>query len=120
MTQKCFISSLSTNITVENETIYFNKRKIDFVWIQGIISAFEKESDEITIDDGTGCIIVLLPNDINKSMIGVGQYVMIHGILVIGEDESTGEELIFVSGRTVSVLNDPNSETLWTLEILST
>lgn len=118
MTQKCLISSLLTELQLIDETIYLNDRELEYVWIQGVITGFSPENNEIRLDDGTGAIMVLLPSELLNDEFSIGNYVMVHGILVVGEDESTGEEVIFVSGRMISVLEDPNYETLWMLEIL--
>lgn len=128
MSSKVFISTLRQSMEIVNNEIYLRKKKIDYIWIQGFLHEMSFTSDqpdenadviEALVDDGTGIIIVLFPRqDIINMGLKVGDYLMIQGRILVGEDGDTGEFIIIIESRIVNKLIDPNLETLWILEVI--
>ncbi len=128
MSNKVFISTLRQSMEIIDDEIYLKKKKIDYVWIQGFLHEMSYTPDqqmdapdviEALIDDGTGIIIVLFPReDIINLGLKPGDYLMIQGRILVGEDGSSGEFIIIIESRIVNRLVDPNLETLWILEVI--
>jgi RNase P/RNase MRP subunit p29 len=108
----------SLELNAEN-MICFNDQVLEYIWVQGLVISIHEESNEIQIDDGTGHIIVLLSDNISDYDLKEGIYIMVHGRILIAEDESSGEAVVFIENRMISSLeNEPNMETLWNLEVI--
>lgn len=123
MSQKVFLKQLNTQLEVIDDEIYLFQNKISHVWIQGIVVHFQPDGEELVIDDGTDCILVVLSR-INLNQVPgyasnklLGSYIMIQGSILIGEDTNTQENVIFLEARLMSLLSDSNLETLWSLEV---
>jgi RPA family protein len=118
MSSKLFITSLLTQLTVKEGSVFLGEKRLGYVWIQGIITFKDSESNEIIVDDGTASITVLVsPNDFKMRDIMEGDYVMVNGRILIGEtDDET--QVVVVDSRMVSLIQDPNFEILWTIEVM--
>lgn len=118
MSSKLFITSLLTQLTVKEGSVFLGEKRLGYVWIQGIITFKDSESNEIIVDDGTASITVLVsPNDFKMRDIMEGDYVMVNGRILIGETDD-GTQVVVVDSRMVSPIQDPNFEILWTIEVM--
>jgi RNase P/RNase MRP subunit p29 len=120
MSTKFFISTLLNSLELNDDNmICFNDQVLEYIWIQGLVVSIKEDINEIEIDDGTALITVLLSENISEYELKEGIYIMVHGRILIAEDETTGEPVILVENRMLSSLeNQPNMETLWNLEVI--
>lgn len=121
-TRKFFIRNILRQVSLVQEQIVIDRRPIEFVWIQGIIAHLDAEAREMILDDGTDTLLVStedLVQGIND--ISVGSYVMIQGIVIVGEDDFG--KVVLVRARLLydlspSLTSDVNMETLWQYEVM--
>lgn len=121
-TQKFFISNIQRQSDLHHEQVIVNRRPVDFVWIQGILVDLNPDSHELIIDDGTDTILVSAEDlYLGIESLKVGDYIMIQGIIIIGEDDFG--KVVIIRARLLYNLNpspmaDINLETLWQYEVM--
>lgn len=118
MSTKCFNVHITDHVHLtENGLEMFNK-PVEFVWLQGVVTAVLHESKQFNIDDGTSNLMVMTQGaDCDLYQMRTGTYVLVQGSITKGEDEFTGQSMVAVEARIVSPVTDPNMETLWFLEV---
>ena len=121
-TRKFFIRNILRQVSLIQEQIVIDRRPIEFVWIQGIIAHLDADAREMILDDGTDTLLVST-EDLVQGIhdISVGSYVMIQGIVIVGEDDFG--KVVLVRARLLydlspSVTSDVNMETLWQYEVM--
>jgi hypothetical protein len=120
MSTKCFNCHILSCLTSTENGLELFGRLVEFVWIQGVVTDIQHAICQLTIDDGTNSIIVIgSSQDSNFCELSVGEYVLVQGAVVTGEDESTGQSVVLVESRIVSPVRDPNMESIWFMEVIS-
>lgn len=117
MSRKCFnVHVLDMIVEVEGDLELFG-RPLEFVWVQGVVTKLDTASGQFSLDDGTGCLMILPPSQYRPD-IAVGDYVLVQGSVTRGEDSGSKMSMVAVESRLVSKVTDPNMETLWMLEVM--
>ena len=126
MSLKCFIADLQNSKPSVDGNVYFGGKLISQTWIQGHVVAIDDDENMfITIDDGSGQVLVRLPSlschrGQNEVHVKLGDYLLVQGGLsFITRKQSNRNELEFVNGHMFAILDNPNLETLWCLEVLT-
>ena len=146
MSRKSFNIHLINNTSTTNDNddngnivtkITLFGKIIEYVWIQGMIVS-NLISNQLIIDDGTGCITVILDpsmtsssnndscivdNNIDGSCNStvdyiLGDYVLVQGILYKGNLANTSKVITCINAMILSKIENPNMETLWYLEVI--
>ncbi len=115
MSEKLCIGHLSNHLKLINNCFFIGDRQIDYVWIQGIIVSADHTMNRFLLDDGTGTILVSASN-INFAQCKMEDYVAVQGLVMNGEND-TGDTMMLVDAQILSVIEDPNMETIWFLEV---
>eukprot|EP01039_Chlorochromonas_danica_P010863 gene10864-12074_t len=116
---KCFIQWILENLEVRDDTIFLFDTQYELFWLQGVLIEVDKESQEAIVDDGTGQLVVTYANvKFIDPKLEIGQFVLVQGHVIIGENEETGEMLSYLDAKRLEPLYDPNYETLWQLEVM--
>jgi len=120
MSRKCFVCHLLNMLQLSPDGLELFGKPIEFVWVQGIVTNLSVELQQMSVDDGTGCIAVISgPEKLSEfTELKVGDYVLLQGSVSKGEDEVSGVEMVVLEARIVSPIKNPNMETLWMLEVL--
>ena len=89
------------------------------VWIQGIITKTDPEATIIWVDDGTKVVRVFtlqfsIPHNRIPTYFTPGQYVLVQGNVTTSDDNNDR----IIDCRTIAIMDDPNMETLWNLEVI--
>lgn len=94
---------------IKNKTI-----SVGLVWIQGVIINVSESHDIVTVDDGTGTILITGIKDAP----GVGSWIQ-KGLylMVIGELLTTTPDVKIRAVKLTQLL-EPNAEILWITEVL--
>jgi hypothetical protein len=115
MSRKCFNITV-LDVTAVDQGLELYGTSLEFVWIQGVIENVLPELKQYTINDGTAGLFVASNSD--RMEFRKGDYVLVQGAVVIGEQEGTHERVVIIEARIMSVVKDPNMETLWFLEVM--
>lgn len=118
MSTKCYNVHITEHLHLSDNGIELFNKPVEFVWIQGVVTAVWRENNQFTLDDGTSSLLVItsgLDDDVYK--LQIGDYVLVQGSVNKGEDELTGQSMVAIEARIVSPIQDPNMETLWFLEV---
>lgn len=117
MSKKCFNCHIINHIQQTENGLELFRVPVQFIWVQGVVTNISTETGQFSLDDGTGCLMVIAPVDMVWGL-KVGTYVLVHASLRLGEDENTGRTLVALSAVLVSPVADPNMESLWFLEVM--
>ena len=124
MSIKSFISEINNSIRCKNGILYLKERLIEKVWVQGFVMNIDEENKQIILDDGTSSILCQLDElscymNGNTQSLELGNYILMVGGIVATQIQSQGKTIVDkIHSHMFSILQDPNLETLWTIEIL--
>ncbi len=118
MSTKCFNVHITEHLHISENGIELFNKPVEFVWIQGVVTAAWPESNQFNLDDGTSSLLVISSGiDDDAYKLRIGDYVLVQGSVNKGEDELTGQSMVAIEARIVSPIQDPNMESLWFLEV---
>ena len=137
---KLFIKQIYKNVTSSHNNLItpnknmkkndyyllFNNKRLDSIYIQGVITRIFPYHDPLTgkhevrfqIDDGSAHMYITNAESfLNADMDNFkkGYYILAHGLLSLEPDR----HLAFLHPITMKVVTDPNIEILWALEIIN-
>jgi RPA family protein len=117
MSKKCFNCHINKNVVQTENGLELFTLPVEFVWVQGIVTNICTETGQFSVDDGTGCLMVIASAEMLMELTQ-GSYVLVHASLNVGEDEISGDTMVALMAVLVSPIIDPNMETLWFLEVM--
>ena len=114
------VTSPTDNMRSDDNYLLFNNRRLDSIYIQGVITKIFEFNDPLTgitemramIDDGTATLYIL--NFDPFMSIKKGYYVLAHGDLSL----NTNSKIAFLHPSSITVCSNPNIEILWNLELI--
>ncbi|KAJ1429917.1 hypothetical protein B484DRAFT_55146 [Ochromonadaceae sp. CCMP2298] len=121
MSRKCFCVHVAECVTDmgNEEGVELFGVPLEFVWIQGVIENVIPELNQYTINDGTAGLFIAADHlGSDRMEFTAGDYVLVQGGIIAGEQEDTHERMVVVEARIMSRIGDPNMETLWFLEVI--
>ncbi len=118
MSRKLSLCALKEGVHVVEEQVFLGPHPLQHVWVQGSVTNILHDIREFYLDDGTEQMMVTCPN-VNVRLEGLvkGDYVMVQGSVVVGEDSDTGETIVLLDARLVNKLTDPSLPALWAMEV---
>jgi hypothetical protein len=125
---KLFINQIYNKVCLPNiindsdNYLLFNNKRLDSIYVQGIITKIFKYNDHVKgeysiralLDDGSGVIIITNMSRF-LDQISKGSYVLATGDLSLSEDK----KIAMLHPDTVKIIQDPNIESLWNLEVIN-
>eukprot|EP00117_Sycon_ciliatum_P031164 scpid83410/ scgid24429/ len=89
------------------------------IWTQGVIVQIVDNGNQVTIDDGTGLVIIMGLHALitGESWLELGKYVMITGH-VMHAPSTEGDAASVMTTKIADLSADANCEVLWWLEVM--
>jgi hypothetical protein len=120
MSKKVLLSTLKRDIVLVEGEVLLGADPISHVWVQGTVVSVERDMQEFLIDDDSAQVVVTMEeSECTMDDIEVGQYLMIQGLVLVGEDDA-GQQVVLLEPRLLSVLDSKEVDSLkrlWPYEV---
>jgi hypothetical protein len=118
MSFKCFVCWLVNHVKAVEDGVMLFDIPVEYIWLQGVVTEMYEDEKELVLDDGTGCEAIAYAQINNDVQPKVGDFILVQGHIVLGENSETGESLSYVNAKRLQNLPSNNLESLWQLEVI--